>query len=297
MEITFTCPHCGEVTLIDERFVGQTGPCRACDEVVTVPPFTANANRRATLLPTIGAFLRWCNNNLAYVFLGIFGIGILIACLGPELDASRQTARRMSSGNNLKQIALAMHNYHSAYGRLPRPYWVTESGERTLSWRVAIYPYLEASPLFDMYRPNEPWNSLANREVGSARIPCFIGPWNRDDASGETAYLVVTGPGTLFEEGKDISFDDCADGTSNTILAVEVKRSGITWTEPRDLDIRTMVMQINGEDGNSISSPWKDGAQVAMADGSVKFLSNKTLESTLRAMITRSGGEAFDMPK
>lgn len=42
MEITFTCPHCGEVTLMGEEFVGQTGECRACGKKVTVPAMTSN---------------------------------------------------------------------------------------------------------------------------------------------------------------------------------------------------------------------------------------------------------------
>ena len=83
----------------------------------------------------------------------------------------------------------------------------------------------------------------------------------------------------------------CMDGPANTILAVEVVDSGVHWAEPKDLDIRTMIMKINGDRAKAISSPWPGGAYVAFADGSVQFLSSKTLEANLRAMITCNGNE------
>src|SRR5690349_2324972 len=96
MDITFTCPHCGEVTLIDETFVGQSGECRACGKVVTVPPVMANANRSGSRLQTSGGFLTWCNNYLGYALIGVFVLGVLIALLAPELEPGRHATRRMS---------------------------------------------------------------------------------------------------------------------------------------------------------------------------------------------------------
>ena len=60
--------------------------------------------------------------------------------------------------------------------------------------------------------------------------------------TGETDYLFVTGAGTIFDPtGGKMSFANITDGTSNTLLMVEVKGSGINWAEPRDLDMSDVV--------------------------------------------------------
>lgn len=290
MDITFTCPHCGEVTLIGGEFVGQSGECRACGRMVTVPPLSTSArplSDRARSSTSIGSYI-------AYGIVAVVVLGITSMCLLPEFDESRGASRRMHSANNLKQIALAMHNYHDVYGKLPRAYVLTPDGERTLSWRVAISEFLSERMILEEYQLSEPWDSETNQKAAKRRRTIFEQVVGGERRMRETAYMVITGPGTLFEEGKDISFTDCTDGLANTILAVEVKDSGVNWLQPVDLDIRNMIFEINGG-GFGISSPWKSGANVAFADGSVRFLRNDTLEATLRAMITRAGNEGINV--
>ena len=74
-------------------------------------------------------------------------IAILIALLLPAVQAAREAARRMSCGNNLKQLALAAHNFHSAEGGLP-PAGVADDMP---TWAWIILPYIENSPLQDNY--------------------------------------------------------------------------------------------------------------------------------------------------
>lgn len=294
MDITFTCPHCGEVTLIDESFVGQAGECRTCGEKILVPPVVASSQRSHELATPVrssrgfGGWLLTTCCALAVLF-------VLALCLVNPLMHSRSVAQRMQSGNNLKLIALAMSNYHDTYRQLPRAYWLTKEGERTLSWRVAISPFLSELMILKEYDSNLAWDAPSNQKLAKRERYVFRQPGANQRSEGETGYMVITGPGTLFEEGKDISFADCKDGLANTILAVEVRDSGVNWLQPVDLDIRNMIFQINGG-AFGISSPWKDGAQVVMADGRLVFLTNKTLESTLRAMITRASGEKISVP-
>ena len=74
-------------------------------------------------------------------------IAVLIALLLPAVQAAREAARRMQCTNNLKQIGLAMHNYHSAINTLP---W----GDLTGYWNdwsavALMLPYLEQAPLYN----------------------------------------------------------------------------------------------------------------------------------------------------
>jgi hypothetical protein len=240
-------------------------------------------------------FLTWCYCYPVYVMLGVFAFSVFITLMGPTMSKTRETGRKLSSQNHLKMIGLAMHNYHDVYQQLPRAYWLTPDGKRTLSWRVAISEFLSERMILKEHRASEPWDSTANQELAKRQRKVFEQPYAGNRPNTETAYMVITGPGTLFEEGRDISFGDCTDGLSRTILAVEVKDSGVNWLQPVDLDIRNMIFRINGG-GMGISSPWSGGAQVVMADGSVKFLKNELLESTLRAMMTRAGGEIVKVP-
>ncbi len=81
-------------------------------------------------------------------------IGILIALLLPAVQAAREAARRTQCSNNLKQMALALHNYHAAVGSFP-PGGITEGpccGTKSrVNWAIAILPYVEQQALFDRY--------------------------------------------------------------------------------------------------------------------------------------------------
>jgi len=76
-------------------------------------------------------------------------IGILIALLLPAVQAAREAARRSQCTNNLKQIALAVHNYHDTYKVFPIGNWTTAYG----TWLVSLLPFIEQQALADRYQP------------------------------------------------------------------------------------------------------------------------------------------------
>src|SRR6202789_1676353 len=92
-------------------------------------------------------------------------IAVLIALLLPAVQAAREAARRAQCVNNLKQIGLAMHNYHSANDAFPMPAITDKDGKPLLSRRVAILPYIEKQELYNKFKLEEPWDSPHNKAL------------------------------------------------------------------------------------------------------------------------------------
>jgi prepilin-type processing-associated H-X9-DG protein len=85
------------------------------------------------------------------------------------------------------------------------------------------------------------------------------------------------------------------DGCTNTVCLIEVNNSGIHWLEPRDLP---RPLLFNSPAGPNISSAHAaGGANVAMADGSVRFISNKATARELRALTSKAGKDNRDLPR
>src|SRR4051812_10595310 len=68
---------------------------------------------------------------------------------------------------HLKEIGIALHNYHADYGVFPPAYVADASGRPLHSWRVLILPYLEQKPLYNRYNFSEPWDGPNNRRLAS----------------------------------------------------------------------------------------------------------------------------------
>src|SRR5262245_35078188 len=101
-------------------------------------------------------------------------IGVLIALLLPAVQKVREAAHRMSCANNLKQIGLAMHNYHDSFGALPPDRiamcWPT--------WAVLILPYIEQDNVYKLWNVQKRYYEQ-NGPPGSVNDPCpfFIKPY------------------------------------------------------------------------------------------------------------------------
>ena len=78
-------------------------------------------------------------------------IGILVGLLLPAVQAAREAARRTHCTNNLKQIGLAMHNYHDAHGALPYGASEIQNNKPGGSWGAFILPYLEQQPAYEQF--------------------------------------------------------------------------------------------------------------------------------------------------
>jgi prepilin-type N-terminal cleavage/methylation domain-containing protein len=104
-------------------------------------------------------------------------IGVLLALLLPAIQAAREAARATQCRNNLKQIGLAIHNYHDRMRVLP-PGWTANPArhQQGWGWGAMVLPELEQAALFQQLRFEESMTSAANLRWHSESVPAFICP-------------------------------------------------------------------------------------------------------------------------
>jgi prepilin-type N-terminal cleavage/methylation domain-containing protein len=114
---------------------------------------------------------------LIELLVSIAIIGILLALLLPAVQAAREAARATQCRNNLKQIVLALHNYHDRMGVLP-PGWVAHPlwHEQGWGWGAMLLPELEQNALFQRIRFHEAMTSVTNLPSNTHSISAFLCP-------------------------------------------------------------------------------------------------------------------------
>jgi len=214
----------------------------------------------------------------------------VLPALTQDMRASAYRSQRM---NNFKQLTLAMLNYESAKGTFPLSASYDESNRPLLSWRVHILPYLEQMELYKQFKLDEPWDSEHNRKLIEKMPAAFTDP---DPAvrsaigeKGRTTYVVPTGEGLIFGGKEPMKFRDVKDGTSNTILIVEVPPSkAVTWTKPEDweVDLQDPLSGLVRDD--------REWFTAGYCDGHASIRSTKNEPSVIRALLTPNGKEVVD---
>ena len=287
MPIAFACPHCGKQMNVDDQYGGQTGPCSGCGKPITIPPGKPNFAAPPTGAPAAAAG----TSIVVMLVIALVGVlmcgGILVALLLPAVGAAREAARRSQSTNNMKQIGLALHNYIDTHGELPPAVVKDEKGNPLYSGRVLLLPYLEQAALYNSFDKSKAWDAPENAHIASARIATFEDPSSAraGNPTPRTDYFFITGQGTVFEDGKKMTFGEITDGTSNTLWMIEADNGNVHWAAPKDFDISQL--------GSLPPGNHPGGNVGGLMDGSVRFLSNNIDPATLRALLTRNGGEVI----
>ena len=212
-----------------------------------------------------------------------------------DAERIRLAAAKVVSQNNLKQIAIALQNYAATYGALPPPAIMDAKGTPLLSWRVAILPFIEQNDLYKQFRLDEPWDSEHNKQL-LVQMPSTYDAQGQIAPRGFSLYRSFVGPGTAFEhkprkatnDPRGLSLNtEFPDGLEKTLLVVEAAEP-VPWTKPDEIrydsDATAAMPPIGGWAFSGIS-------HAAFVNGQVEPLDISMEESTLRALITRNGGE------
>jgi LSD1 subclass zinc finger protein len=227
----------------------------------------------------IGAVVAIIGGIVAVLCLCGLVIGIPLALLVPAVQKVRESAAKVQTMNNMKQIALASINHADTFrGELARPKSVFPPNNQPvdLSWRVAILPFMEQGALFNQFDKTSAWDSPRNMNFSSTPIHTYedllLDPGKKGDA---TRFQYFTGPGTMWPDNSIRRFPaGIPDGTSNTFLFAEAS-STVPWAKPADMVIKAEMLM----EAEAPPLP-KDHFLAAMADGSVHMIDRSRVSNT-----------------
>lgn len=191
--------------------------------------------------------------------------------------------------NKLQHINLAMQNHaDTRQGRLPAPATFDKEGKPLLRWRVHLLPFVDEQKLYHEFHLDEAWDSPHNRKL-IARMPdIYQGPNRKLNAEGKTILLLPVGKEAAFKDGPEgPRFPaDFVDGTSNTIFIIEADDAHVVpWTKPEDLPIDPKHPE------RGLGGHFHGGFLAAIADGSIRFVSNKISKTTLQRAFDPADGQ------
>lgn len=179
-------------------------------------------------------------------------IAVLIGLLLPAVQKVREAAARAQCSNNLKQMGLALHNYHDCYGYFPSGYLCPQPQTDIFytspgwSWAALLLPYIEQQNLYQQINLTVPVEAPSNQAVRTTIIKLYVCPSDRStgiftiyDTSGNamvqaascsyagnfgTGFMYAVPPdqgtGVLFRNSR-VRITDITDGSSNTFVIAE----------------------------------------------------------------------------
>jgi hypothetical protein len=255
-----------------------------------------------------GPLLEWLGTNLKAAKIRVDGAN-LVASVEFELpdavyqvmlavpDAALAERGSSAAANNMKQIGLAIHNYHDANGQCPSNTY-DKDGKPLLSWRVQILPYIEQGPLYNQFKLDEPWDSEHNLPLSKIIIKVYTVP-GRPAQPGMTYFQSFIKPKDSKDEfrpwlvegqSKGPRLTEVTDGTSNTVMVAEAA-DAVIWSKPADLvyEEKKPVPALGGPGGRYT---------LLFADGSVRtFRRGQIDEVNMRRLITINDGNPVNIPR
>ncbi len=247
-------------------------------------------------------------------------IAVLIGLLLPAVQKVREASNRVKCSNNLKQLALGLHNYHDVQGRFPSAYVTpqtppvpTYDTRPGWGWGTAILPYIEQDPLFRFGRTDQrnfgdgrttadnP-DAFSTTKLVIFRCPSDLGPDLNPSRHNHAMsnYRATAGPITY--STNTLIIGECRwDATEDKWAALWTGMTGIyNFTSIRISDVMWWVdetsAKINGPAPQAFSSRHPGGAFFAFCDGGVRFFREGIDVNNVRFLAGRNDGRIVDLP-
>jgi len=213
-------------------------------------------------------------------------MAMIIAILLPAVRRGHGPARRTQCRNNLKQIGLALHNYHDVYDALPPAYTMDANGNPLHSWRTLILPYIEHVNVYNMIDLSKPWDDPVNAAAYATTILAYTCPSATPLPPGHTTYLALAGEDRCFHQTESRQLSEFTN-TSETLMAIEVSpEDAVHWMAPQDADGKFFLTF-----DESTELVHTNGLQALRADGSVTLVSSDTPSRERRDLLSVAKGE------
>jgi Tfp pilus assembly protein PilE len=212
---------------------------------------------------------------------------ILFALMLPAIGKAKLSAARAQSQNNLKQIGLAVHNYHAAIGFLP-----PGCDDNHFSTAAHVLPFIEQDNLYKLIDFKKPVDDKANAQARQTVVRTFLNPMDEVRTvtmdAAPTNYLFCAGAkyplkdndGVFYLNSK-VRFTDITDGTSNTIMTGETLKGD---SMVRAVNMRRQHVALKKEalgelKEESGEKDWKDDKNIA-ADRCASWMDGRFLQGT-----------------
>ena len=248
-------------------------------------------------------------------------IAVLIALLLPAVQAAREAARRTQCINNLKQIGIALHNYHDGWATFPSGGWIAVfnqplTANMNIGWSAVVLPGLEQQALFNGLNLAYAYNLAANSTAAATVLNVYLCPTeprqsNFNKATGDLYPSADADYGGMYGErmlttnnpprgpmifNQPVSISQILDGTSQSLIVGEDPEAiNAMWISGHNIFDQSAPINARplSEFGEELTSRHPGGVNALFADGSVRFLKNSVAVPVLAALCTRNGGEVI----
>jgi hypothetical protein len=204
----------------------------------------------------------WVLVGVLLALFGVMGFGTL-----RSIQMAQEAARRTKARGHMKQLGLALHNFHDGYGHFP-PQPLAD-GDMPQSWMTDLLPYMNQQALHNGIVRTAAWNDPANKASFRVVVPQYQNPSLSDQQFDATGYALAhfAGNSRIFAGERRTRIADIRDGTSNTFLAGMVGAGFKPWADPSNH--RDPSRGVTGGP-QAFGSPHPTAVYLLMADGSIR---------------------------